>query len=334
MNQEHMRCANSNRQSEHNSATAQSNLYQSSREHRGRLYLNIVNCTHAEIVKFFGVTSTWWLMGITVVLPMIFAAIEALVMRVLPKGGSINIQGEVSTKEKDALEQLTVHLTQETVWNSLIGVVTVSIIVISIFAVMSITTEYSTGAIQTALVVNPHRGMFYAAKAIAMSLIVFFSSMLSAALTWMTYEIMYMGINLAPLPSQAFERVVLALIGFPLMMVLLAIMNYGFGAICRNTAGGIMCGIGMSMILPTLIGIITVASAGAKWVLIVRQMIPTVAISDFIQGPFRRAAATTSMTASNASAFDFSWWQSGLITFVWALVLYGIGMLIVKKRDI
>ena len=40
-------------------------------------------------------------------------------------------------------------------------------LVIGIFGVMAITSEYTTSAVQSSLTVNPRRGMFYATKSVA-----------------------------------------------------------------------------------------------------------------------------------------------------------------------
>ena len=103
----------------------------------------------------------------------------------------------------------------------------------------------------------------------------------------------------------------------------------GFGMICKSTAGGIMCVIGVVMILPTVLSIIVMSSGFAKWTLVLTQLLPATAASQFLGD----SSSSNGKFASNVNV-AFEWWQSGLVVLAWAVVMYVIGYMLEKHRDI
>ena len=85
-----------------------------------------------------------------------------------------------------------------------------------------------------------------------------------------------------------------------------------------------MCVIGAVMILPTFVSIIMITSNFAKWTSILMQLLPAKAVSRFL--------GTGEQLPPDATAFE--WWQSGLVVLAWAVVMYAIGYVIEKHRDI
>ena len=98
--------------------------------------------------------------------------------------------------------------------------------------------------------------------------------------------------------------------------------------ICKSTAGGIMCVIGAVVILQTIVSIIMLASNFAKWTSILIQILPGSAVSQFL------GASANSGLQLPPNAYVFTWWQSGLVVLAWGVVMYAIGHVVEKHRDI
>ena len=202
-------------------------------------------------------------------------------------------------------------------------------IVLAIFAVLAVTAEHSTTSIQASLTAVPKRGMFFTAKFIAVAIYVFVAQFIAMAVSLAAAELAFMGDNISALSgSSVWKLPLILLLGSPAIMVVVAAMAYGFGMICRSTAGGIMCVIGAVMILQAIVSIIMLASNFAKWTSILIQILPGNAVSQFL------GASANSGPQLPPNAYVFTWWQSGLVVLAWGVVMYAIGYVIEKHRDI
>ncbi|MDK8635128.1 ABC transporter permease, partial [Bifidobacterium sp. UMB6791A] len=70
------------------------------------------------------------------------------------------------------------------------------------------------------------------------------------------------------------------------------------------------------------------ASNFAKWTSILIQILPGSAVSQFL------GASANSGLQLPPNAYVFTWWQSGLVVLAWGVVMYAIGYVIEKHRDI
>lgn len=245
-------------------------------------------------------------------------------------------------------------------WSSVGGFVTTCMIVTGIFGVMAITTEYSTTAIQSSLTVNPRRMLFMNAKMTATAALTFLSSLIGLLLSWLVAHLMLAGAGLTPLADS--EKILpwVTIIGGSLVLTLTAVMALGFGGLCRSTMGGVCSLIGVLMIFPS---ILSLAGLRFDWLQSVARCLPDQAASKFLTGGVSTgitastgsisvsgtagttAGTTTGVTdATTASAagsgadtswiFNPTWWQSGLILLAWAVAIYLIGLLVVRRADI
>ena len=202
-------------------------------------------------------------------------------------------------------------------------------IVLAIFAVLAVTAEHSTTSIQASLTAVPRRGMFFTAKFVAVAIYVFVAQLIAMTVSLAAAELAFMGDNISGLSGSNVWKLPLTLfLGSPAIMVVVSAMAYGFGMICKSTAGGIMCVIGAVVILQTIVSIIMLASNFAKWTSILIQILPGSAVSQFLE------ASANSGLQLPPNAYVFTWWQSGLVVLAWAVIMYAIGYVIEKHRDI
>ncbi|MFU0663638.1 ABC transporter permease subunit [Gardnerella vaginalis] len=312
----------------------QSNAYKTGRSMNAQhLRLTFMHTLKSEIVKLRGLASTWWCMALTIVLPVIFSFIIALVQKAMSKV-DVNNKGAAGSKSSAAItvgpsDKSDLIASQEGIFRLVISFASISLIVLAIFAVLAVTAEHSTTSIQASLTTVPRRGMFFTAKFVAVAIYVFVAQLIAMTVSLAAAELAFMGDNISGLSgSNAWKLPLTLFLGSPAIMVVVAAMAYGFGMICKSTAGGIMCVIGAVMILQAIVGIIMLASNFAKWTAILIQILPGNAVSQFL------GTSANSGPQLPPNAYVFTWWQSGLVVLAWGVVMYAIGYVIEKHRDI
>ena len=297
------------------------------------LHLTFMHTLKSELIKLRGLASTWWCMALTIVLPVIFSFIIALVQKAMSKadvnGAGVDQDRTNAVVTMGPSNKSSLIVSQETIFQLVISFASISLIVLSIFAVLAITAEHSTTSIQSSLTSVPRRGMFFTAKFVAVAIYVFVVQLVAMAVSLAAAELAFVGDNVSGLSgSNVWKLPLILLLGSPAIMVVVAAMAYGFGMICKSTAGGIMCVIGAVMILPTVVSVIMIASNFAKWTSILMQILPANAVSQFL------GSSANSGPQLPPDAVVFTWWQSGLVVIAWAVVMYVIGYLIESHRDI
>lgn len=311
----------------------QSNAYKTGRSMNAQhLRLTFMHTLKSEIVKLRGLASTWWCMALTIVLPVIFSFIIAIVQKAMSK---VNIKNGANQGKSSAAITVgpsnkgSLIASQDSIFHLVISFASVSLIVLAIFAVLAVTAEHSTTSIQASLTTVPKRGMFFTAKFIAVAIYVFVVQLIAMAVSLGAAELAFMGDNISGLSgSNAWKLPLTLFLASPAIMVVVAAMAYGFGMICKSTAGGIMCVIGAVMILPSVVSIIMFASNFAKWNSILMQLLPAAAVEKFLGGSPNSGANLP------PNAYIFTWWQSGLVVLAWGVVMYAIGHVVEKHRDI
>lgn len=309
----------------------QSNAYKTGRSMNAQhLRLTFMHTLKSEIVKLRGLASTWWCMALTIVLPVVFSFIIAIVQKAMSKVDIKANQGKSSAAVTvGPSNKSDIIASQDSIFHLVISFASVSLIVLSIFAVLAITAEHSTTSIQASLTSVPRRGMFFTAKFVAVAIYVFVVQLIAMAVSLAAAELAFIGDNTSGLSgSNAWKLPIILFLGSPAIMVVVAAMAYGFGMICKSTAGGIMCVIGTVMILPSVVSIIMLASNFAKWTSTLTQLLPAMAVSQFL------GTSANSGPQLPPNVYVFTWWQSGLVVLAWAVVMYAIGYVIERHRDI
>ena len=296
------------------------------------LHLTFMHTLKSEMIKLRGLASTWWCMALTIVLPVIFSFIIALVQKAMSKADIKN--GASQGRSSAAItvgpsDKSDLIASQESIFRLVISFASISLIVLAIFAVLAITAEHSTTSIQASLTAVPKRGMLFTAKFIAVAIYVFVAQLIAMTVSLAAAELAFIGDNISGLSgSNVWKLPLILLLGSPAIMVVVAAMAYGFGMICKSTAGGIMCVIGAVVIMQTIVSIIMLASNFAKWTSILIQILPGSAVSQFL------GASANSGLQLPPNAYVFTWWQSGLVVLAWGVVMYAIGHVVEKHRDI
>jgi ABC-2 type transport system permease protein len=118
-----------------------------------------------------------------------------------------------------------------------------------VFGALLITAEYSSGTIRTTLAATPRRPLLLAAKmSVTAAATVVFCELLSFV-TFLLGEA-FLSAGGAPTANLGSPGALRAVLMTGLFISLLAMMSFGFGLICRSTAGAIGCFVGVVFVLP------------------------------------------------------------------------------------
>lgn len=315
--------------------TAPNNGYTTGRRMASsRLRLTYLGSVRAEFTKLMSIRSTWWLLAVTLVLTVAGAALDAWSYKTMAYFDFDEQTGSMVTlstpKPLDGYQ----------VWTSLVGFIPTAAIVIGIFGIMAITGEYTNLTIQSALVANPRRGMYLASKGTVVGALAFLTSLVGLVLGWVTIRAVLAGVTVGPLAADQRMLPVICLVGGPVICMVMAWFALGFGALCRSTVGGVFALIGVWMILPSILSIVTMSEKLRPAFQSIANCLPSQTMSAFLNGSVNETLASVAGTASSsygAETIDYfipTWWQSGLIFVAWAALVYALGMLVMRRADI
>jgi len=252
----------------------------------------------SEFTKVRSVRSTYWLLFL-----MVVAAAAWCV--------AYTVATVHQWPTMSALDRTSFDATQD----SVLGLALLGQLVIVVFGVLMITSEYTTGMIRTSLTVMPRRAVLYWSKLAAFATV---SLVLSLATSFGTF---YLGKTLLAStrvtmslsdPAQLRSVLVTAL-----YVEVCGLFAYGIGAIVRNTAGGLTIAYGVLALLPQLLK----ALPGSLYDALVR----------WVPG----GDALTAMTATKGAhpPHVFGAWGELAIFASYAIVLVLLGAARFSRRD-
>lgn len=265
----------------------------------------------SEVVKLRTLRSTWWCLSIMVVIIVGFGALFAL-------SAGLFEAGQASTEQQQQIVAQSVS----------VGVV-FGQLVASILGVLVITGEFGTGMIRSTFATVPKRLPAVVAKLVVITLTLFVVSLFALVVTLL--------INSAILPSNditvdfgdgALWRSVL---GAAASIAFTGMIAFSLGAIIRNGAGAIAAAVGLVFVLPIIMQIFT-AFVDAAWVYTLAEIIPPNASARLYDYVVADQSAMTLPSPDGALVLEP--WSALLVLVGWVVVLFGLALALVKRRDV
>lgn len=184
-----------------------------------------------------------------------------------------------------------------------------------VFGALLVTAEYSSGTIRTTLAATPRRPVLLAAKiGVTAAATVAFCELLSFISFFLGQAILSGGgAPSAGLGSPGTLRAVL-LTG--LFISLMSLMSFGFGLICRNTAGAIAAFVGVVFLLPLVMRGISEADL---------RYVPTNILNGSIMATVNHGAGGILQPLSAGVGL--------LLMVLYAAIALGVGAVLFVKRD-
>jgi ABC-2 type transport system permease protein len=183
----------------------------------------------SEWTKIRSVRSTYWTILITLVLGAGLAVLIAF--------GSIGKNGGAFDSDFDP--------TASSLTGLFFGQLSIGVL-----AVMSITSEYSTGMIRTTLWAVPRRRVLVLCKIAVIAVVAFVVGILTSFIGFFAAYPIYSTKHVEAHIGD--PHVLRALIGGGLFLALIAVLAFGIGALVRSTPAGITTLIGLMFVLPII----------------------------------------------------------------------------------
>ncbi|MFL0566409.1 ABC transporter permease [Microbacterium sp. 179-I 1D1 NHS] len=215
----------------------------------------------SETLKLFTLRSTWWSLGITVLLAVGIAVAVGLATQSLPD----------EFRDQVPLNPVT----------AVVSPLQLTMLVAGIFGAMAITGEYSTGMIRSTIAAEPRRGAVLLAKTIVAGATLVATTVLTSLIAIVILTPIY--------GSNGFAWDDADLTWVPLGYSLLAIasvtlLGLGAGFIIRNGAGAIGATVGLLFVAPLILSIFAAFGESWRWVVDLAQYLPYNAAGTLVNG--------------------------------------------------
>ena len=217
-----------------------------------------VGILHAEVIKLLSLRSTWWTLGLTVVIMTLFSLGQAMSLDLIAQ----------DPESAPALDVL--HGAEIVAGGYQLGMITIAVL-----GALLITGEYSTGMIRSTLAAVPTRLPVLAAKAITVSIATAVVTAVSLVMTYVITSPLLDEYGLVPGLDDPQTWQVGA--GMAYFLVAAALFALGMGTLLRSTAGAVTASLTVLLLLPGVLSII-----GLDWVQELINYLPLPAATAFL----------------------------------------------------
>jgi ABC-type transport system involved in multi-copper enzyme maturation permease subunit len=255
------------------------------------------NLLRSERTKLRTLRSTWWSLGITVVLSV---------------GLSI-LATSLSTANwatKNAVDRQ--DLVDNTIGQFFQSAFVFSALALVVLGVMSMASEHTTGMIKATVLAAPRRTPVLAAKAVVLAVTVF---VLAEIMAFIVFPIDAAIVHKHARITLGTPDTIRVIIGFGVVMAMIALIGLALGTLLRHTAAGLSVALGVNLVLPVLLGQIP-GSAGQH----LSDATPEAAGQLFLQRTY--------------DSTQFGPWTGLAIITAWTAVLLGAAFVSIRRRDV
>jgi ABC-2 type transport system permease protein len=261
----------------------------------------------SEWIKLRSLRSTAWCYLIAIVVTIGLALLVAGV-RSLPDGG---LTGDAARAVGVSAATVGVNFSE---------------LVVAVLGALMITGEYGTGMIRSTFAAVPKRIPALLGKILVFGVVTFIVGLVSVAISFVLASLLLGSRGVQTDPGNI--HVLLPLIGAAGYLALIGMMSLAIGAIIRSSAGGIAASLGIILVLPIIVQVLSVLT-NQKWVLNIGQFLPSSAGAPLF-------AFTTSvqqpLLTDGIIQLDALW--GGLVLAGWVIVPFAIASILVRTRDV
>jgi ABC-2 type transport system permease protein len=203
---------------------------------------------------------------------------------------------------------------------------------LTIFAVLTITNEYTFQTINTSLLTVPNRKVFFASKAVVLGVY-------TALVVGITLLVSFC-INYAIAPEyhrqkdfvhEIVDSVVHGFVTPVLGQILVCLIFYAISFLLRNSAASIAAYIAIFTVIPTIVTVATIGFRNAVFSRIV-SLLPDHLFAGFLVIP-NTGEIRYIQISETEKILELNWWQNGVGLSIWALLFIIIGYIVFQKRD-
>jgi ABC-2 type transport system permease protein len=275
---------------------------------KGRL--TFTGVLRSEFIKLWSLRSTYWCCAIVIVLSVGFVLLLSSIQRPSVPGAPAAAALSASAQQVAALADATIG-------------VGIGQLVFSVLGVLAITGEYSTGMIRSTLTAEPKRLPTLIGKAAVLAVSSFVVGLITLFGTAAIIFPILPGIHIHP--NWGDSNLVFALFGGAAYIALITLLAFSIGAIIRSTAGGIASAIGLVLVVPAVLGILS-NTTGAKWLSNIVVFLPTQAGRLLYSYGGPKGEITNGYVTLNST-------EGGLVLLAWFVVPFVIAAILLMRRD-
>jgi ABC-2 type transport system permease protein len=251
----------------------------------------------SEWTKIKTLRSTWWSLGVMVVLSIGFSILACI----------------VETHDYLTMDpQTRAEFRQDTIGLIFQPGVEFACLAVGVLGVMLIASEYSTGMIRATTLAAPRRTSALLAKGATLAALVFVVSEIIAIPSFFIGSAITSKYASTSITDPTTIRSILA---FGFYMAAIGIIALSVGTLVRHTAAGISIVLGLQFVLPGVLSLIP-GSTGQH-------------LANAL--PF---GANVIMSSGHNASNVYSPFQGLLILLAWTLVLGGAALAVIKRRDV
>ena len=215
--------------------------------------LTFVRQLRSELIKLTTVRSTWWSVGIVLLLTV---GIAMMIASAIDMPGYPGIQAVISP-------------------------IQFTMLLAGILGAIAVTGEYSTGMIRSTLSADPVRGSVLAAKSIVLAVFMFVVSLVTFLAAALAVSPILGSKDMAIDWSDA-EMSVFPILAASVSMAVFALIGVAFGFMLRSGAGAIAATVGLLFVLPIVVSMFGMAGPDWQWILDAGDYLPMTAAQSVI----------------------------------------------------
>ncbi len=224
--------------------------------------VNFIRVVRSEAIKLFSLRSTWWSLGVTVLLAVGISLLVAVLTNSVPE----EFRGQVPVNPMTAVT----------------APLQFTMLVAGILGAMAITGEYSTGMIRSSLTAEPRRGAVLLAKALVVAVTLMAVTVVTSLLSILVVTPLYGGDGFA---WDDAELTWIPLAFTIIAMATFALLGLGWGFLIRNGAGAIAATVGILFVLPIVMSLFAIGGESWQWLIDLYDYLPSSAAAGLTTDP-------------------------------------------------
>lgn len=224
--------------------------------------VNFIRVVRSEAIKLFSLRSTWWSLGVTVLLAVGISLLVAVLTNSVPE----EFRGQVPVNPMSAVT----------------APLQFTMLVAGILGAMAITGEYSTGMIRSSLTAEPRRGAVLLAKALVVAVTLMAVTVVTSLLSILVVTPLYGGDGFA---WDDAELTWIPLAFTIIAMATFALLGLGWGFLIRNGAGAIAATVGILFVLPIVMSLFAIGGESWQWLIDLYDYLPSSAAAGLTTDP-------------------------------------------------
>ncbi|PZE85187.1 ABC transporter permease [Curtobacterium sp. MCBD17_032] len=272
--------------------------------------LGFPRLVRSEWIKFWSIRSTFWC----------FAVIAVLTIGLATLIGAL-AEGDAPTTA--AANEAIVGMNTISVY--------LSALVVGVLGVLIISGEYATGQIRSTFTADPGRLGALLAKATVLAVSTFLVSVVATWIGVAASTALQSGKGVHP--DLADPAVFMPLLGASVYVTLVALLAFGIGLLVRSSAGGIAVTLGILLVLPIVLSLVSVL-AGIDWLGTAAGYLPDAAGAQLYAYASDAPAGATGAPATAEGGSDLNGWSGAGVLLAEVVVVNALAMVAARRRDV